>query len=89
MIRKFLDISTGHLTVHTREMIDAGKYDDTLSYTPWHDYGWFVWVPTDQFTYAGCSTDLRNCFDRAKALGCDYILFDRDAQRDEELHYYD
>lgn len=91
-IRKFLDISTGHLPPSERERIDDGEAGP-LAYPHPDGYGWFVYVPEDPDMWQDDEDDdampaLLACMKRARALGCDYILFDCDAPIDEELPVY-
>lgn len=86
-VRTFLDLSTGHLTVETRALLDS---KDAPVPVHRNEHGWLAWVPTDEanlqdtFYYPA---DLVACFKHARALGCDYILFDCDAERDDALDW--
>ncbi|WP_206245703.1 DUF5983 family protein [Novosphingobium terrae] len=48
------------------------------------DYGWFVYVPEDLDAVA-MPDDLRACCERARACGCPWLMFDRDAPALPEL----
>jgi hypothetical protein len=89
-VRKFLDISTGHLTQETRDKLDHGEI--TSTYYPM-TYGWFVWVPDEPMLPENeperWPDDLRECILYARSQGCDYIMFDGDAEYCDELRAYD
>ncbi|MGU9981492.1 hypothetical protein ACJ4V0_15765 [Phreatobacter sp. HK31-P] len=101
MIRKFLDLSTGHLSPAThRWMREQGKI--TASMVTGTDpspaflmgpmpYGWFCWagMEDDADNLGALPKDLRKCIRHAKSSGCDYILFDADASIVAELPTYD
>lgn len=90
-VRKFLDISTGHLRPSTRDAIDAGAFSITAHPHP-DGYGWFIYVPTDPAHFeeveAMPPNDLRRVLDYARAQDCDYVLFDRDAGPIADLPWY-
>lgn len=97
MVRKFLDLSTGHLTQVTRMTLDSlfncewdRRSDDGVhalarkmcgGATP---TGWFVYA-RGEFEAGEIPADLRSCMLAAKRSRCDYILFDADAPLDPRL----
>jgi len=85
MIRKFLDLSTSHIPDADRawlcEQADLNNHDggDVESHhVAAHSCGWWMWAGTDD-TY-GIPEGLMPVCLHARANGCDYILFDRDAE---------
>ncbi|MBB6193172.1 hypothetical protein FHS51_003428 [Sphingobium wenxiniae] len=81
-LRLFLDCSTAHLSPAARTYLD--RMDVISSPTP---YGWFVWAseePGDDV-----QPDLVAVMTRARALGAEYINFDRDADEIDELPTFD
>ena len=78
-VRRFYDLSTAHLSAETIEMLDAGR-GGPMSADP-VEYGWLVWINEDEAAARGLGVpeEMLNIFRIAKAAGCDYILFDRDA----------
>lgn len=83
MIRKFLDLSTGHLCEDTREQLH--KNPAMMQ----NEYGFFIAIPSVQLARRDVPDDLEEIRDLARALGCDYVHFDRDADRLPGLPYYD
>ena len=79
-IRRFLDLSTGHLQASDRLFLEfsavPGKRDGIAAMAG--TYGWFVYVQ-DDWCCEGISDVLWSIFQRARALGCDYVLFDANA----------
>ena len=89
-IRKFLDISTGHLPPSERDRIDDGEVPITSHAHP-EGYGWFVYVPQEPSDWPNireAAPALARCLEHARKLDCDYILFDSDACIDEQLPWY-
>lgn len=87
-VRRFLDLSTGHLKPETRDQLDKGFAPGAL-YPHCEGYGWIMNVPDmiDEADKPG--EDMQACIDKARALRCDYILFDRDAPEIDGLPLYD
>lgn len=96
-IRKFLDLSTGHLRQSTRDLLDEDKGPTLRFEHP--EYGWFVYV-SDDVTDAATGevlpgtddpvpADLADCFALARQLGCEYIMFDIDGGFHPDLPTYD
>jgi hypothetical protein len=95
-IRKFLDLSTCHLTAG-----DAMRLPELEVYglriQP-HDYGWFVSVPQDPeeraiaiktATATGLSDAFVTCIAYAAARDCWWINFDSDGDTDSALPVFD
>ena len=78
-VRLFLDASTRHLEKADRLFLefsaDPGKRDGLAAMAG--TYGWFVYAHDDRCC-EGISDVLWAIFERARALGCDYVLFDAD-----------
>jgi hypothetical protein len=80
----FLDCSTGHLTQQTREWLDARAMLTVLEpekMTHWvagSPYGWFIYADEEP-SGKDFPADLIAVMKYARAAGCAYILFDRDA----------
>ena len=73
-IAKMLTLSTGHLRESTREWIDAAA--GTFASYPKGDYGWFMYAseaPGEDYP-----NELIVCMNRARELGCEWIMFDVD-----------
>ena len=85
-IRRFLDLSTGHLQASDRLFLelsaDPGKRDGIAAMAG--TYGWFVYAQEDRCC-EGISDVLWSIFQRARTLGCDYVLFDADGPELEGL----
>ena len=91
MIRKFLDISSGHLTLDTWTWLDVQFGDDSLR-DPRNcvagelaggrtRYGWFVYAAENPLS--GVPDDLARILAEARKRGADYVLFDCDAVPDQ------
>ena len=89
-IRRFLDLSTAHLEVADRIFLefsaDPGKRDGLAVMAG--TYGWFVYAYDDRCC-EGISDVLWTIFERARALGCDYVLFDADGPVMEGLPVFE
>lgn len=89
--QKFLDISTDHLRTELRDtlFLEDGVWATRLEY----DGCWLMWVPADPAESASqqaalddpIAPDLLAIQVRAREFGCDYVLFHRDAERDDYL----
>ncbi len=79
-IRRFLDLSTAHLQQADRLFLEFPANPGSLgSLTVMAGtYGWFVYAH-DERCCDGISDVPWVIFERARALGCDYGLFDADA----------
>lgn len=96
MIEKMLTLSTAHVSEDTAALLED-TLQQTLGTAPFicfqkDDYGWFVHVPADVSMRESLDTfpeDLRTCMDHARAEGCTWLMFDRDADLVEGLPAYD
>jgi hypothetical protein len=85
-IRTVLDLSTAHLPepLGSHGLADE---DGVIAYPL--PYGWLMWVPPDPDEHAADHPDLPpdvlTIQRYARRLGCDYVLFDRDAERVDDL----
>jgi hypothetical protein len=82
MLRSFLDLSSGHLTLGTRVWLDEVLHDPrhTLSspvYGGITAYGWFVYAPEDPDE--DLPADLVRVLTQARQEGAEYVLLDCDA----------
>ena len=89
VIRAFLDLSTAHLSAATCRILNS--YEGVTAYeTP---YGWLWSVPEQdaaELAHDGdWPSELLPIAQLARAHGCDYVLFDRDAEQTEMLPTYD
>lgn len=85
-IRKFLDISTGHLTLKTREALEAGL--SNVSYAD-HGYGWWIYATEDEDVRQLFPDDIAEICRFARKHDCDWINLDCDAEQIEGLPYYE
>ncbi len=78
-IRRFLDLSTAHLQQADRLFLEFSANPGSLGglAAMAGTYGWFVYAH-DERCCEGISDVLWAIFERARALGCDYVLFDAD-----------
>lgn len=76
-VRRFLDLSTGHLTQATRDLLENHCGPSTIYDHP-EGEGWLVHVPEPDVMppEEEVPADLQACMAKARELGCDYILFD-------------
>jgi hypothetical protein len=83
-VRKFLDISTEHLPYHGQISWPEDAVVQQM------ENGWWVWVPKPAQIAQMCLTDgwLSKILGHASIKGCDYVLFDADAEIDPELPTY-
>ena len=85
-VRHFLDLSTSHLPHDTMQAL-AGLDNVVAHQTA---YGALLWVPDDPTASAHTMDDpvpdeVLTVQLYARSLGCDYVLFDRDAEVDDRL----
>lgn len=91
VIRKFLDLSTAHLPRHIIGILNS--FENIVAYNH-TEYGTFMWVPDDpQESNDGMAepipVEVVAVQLYARNLGCDYVLFDRDAEIDDALPSWD
>lgn len=98
-IRPFLDISTAHVSLETRDWLNARGQETaqhSLNTTEAHPtqwvgftpYGWFVFAP-DEDGSGEIPADLFAVMTYARSRGADYIMFDRDAPTVEDLPLFE
>jgi hypothetical protein len=94
-VRRFLDLSTAHLDEESRDWLELrlggnGMPNEPVFNDAATEVGWWMWVPSEE-KYERDDTPgaLRRLFLHALALGCDYILFDRDAEPSPALPTFD
>ena len=87
-VRKFLDLSTGHLTTATRQRLDSGEFP-TLGMTG--VYGWLCYCDADSMSGVSevWGRDMHDCMALGVKLGVDYIMFDQDGPTYAGLPYYE
>lgn len=95
-VRKFLDLSTVHLTEEQRLFGD--RDGDRASWgsavVDVREYGFLLWVPDDpkdsaESTEEGVPDNVLAIQLYARKHGCDYVLFDADADVDEALAVFE
>ena len=89
-IRRFLDLSTAHLQQADRLFLEFSANPGSLGglAAMAGTYGWFVYAH-DERCCEGISDALWAIFEQARALGCDYVLFDADAPILENLPIFE
>lgn len=92
-IRKYLELSTGHVTKEDRELFDDG--DPKWPFNK-HEYGWWVWVPdilddyqAEMFAESGLSHNVWAAIHYARSHGCDWIRYDCDAIASDDLPFFE
>ncbi len=89
-VRGVPDLSTAHLPDHLGNHGPSGQ-DGVTAYEL--RYGWLMWAPPDLQAYGGGYPDLPPevlaIQRRARGLGCDYVLFDADADQVGDLSTWD
>lgn len=82
-----LDMSTGHLSTSTRNLLTDGLLEGALYY-PKGPWGWFVHVPNKDDgleVNAELPADIKLCLTYAQALKKDWVIFDVDGQTIPDL----
>ncbi len=82
---QMLTLSTNHLTYDT---CNSWLSDESGPAWTKGEYGWFVYGGWSE-TRLPMPKDLRDCLDKVSALGCDWLMFDRDGPLLEGLPVYD
>ncbi len=87
MIRRFLDVSSGHLTPDTWRWLDTQFADEELRDPRNHvaselaggrtRYGWFIYAP--EHPVNATPADLASVFKEARKHRAEYVMFDADA----------
>jgi hypothetical protein len=86
-VRRFLDLSTGHLTQQTREQLESNTLQCTVTYQA-DPYGWWVYVTQDDDILAGFPQELADVIRYARKHGCEWIKLDCEALELEGLPWY-
>jgi len=92
-VRKFLDLSTGHLSPRDRDQLTR-VFDQGPLYAPGSclvgPYGWMIYAEEepDPLTWSEVP-GLAALLARARELDCDYVLLDADGPVDETLPFFD
>ena len=71
-------VSTAHITQGTAAKLAAGEFKDVLSYTPWHNAGWFIHIDDDFTRYADLPDDLAKLMWLVNEQGFNWIHLDPD-----------
>jgi hypothetical protein len=91
MLRTILDLSTAHLPEHLGSHGLSGQ-DGVIAYDL-VGYGWLMWVPQHPDSHAndyrGFPAEVRTIQRYARERGCDYVLFDQDADVLDDLPTWD
>ena len=93
-IIKMLELSTAHVTKQTAEQLDElcsnRNYDDVIVYGK-GEYGWIVYgyPSADYDPPENTPADLQDVITLARERGCYWIMFDRDADKIEDLKTYE
>jgi hypothetical protein len=88
---KVLDLSTAHLpeAVAATLTSDIRGYEGCIAdeHGERGEYGCWVWVPDNPGDWDACKVpdELLRVLLYARGLGCEWVLFDRDAERVAEL----
>lgn len=85
--RKFLTLSTAHVTNETRLILDESPIKDWPVFGFQGVYGWVIYAHDED--YLEIPRDLWGVCEYARKNGCDYIMFDADADMIEELPHYE
>ena len=86
-IRKFLTLSTAHVTNETRLILDETSTKDWPVFGFGGVYGWVIYAHDENL--GEIPEDLWRVIEYARANGCDYVMFDADADMIEELPHYE
>lgn len=86
-VRKFLDLSTGHLTPATRNRLDSTELLGWPVAGGRTAYGYFIYAHEEDDEEI--PDDVWECCQKARELDCEYLLFDADAAEVEGLPTYD
>lgn len=78
-VRHFLDLSTAHLARDDRACLQASSdpHGDVRVYCTATPHGWFLYAHQDR---PDVSENLWELMVEARRRGCEYLLFDRDAE---------
>lgn len=83
-----LDLSTGHLSLDTRQRLERSEDCADLGVT-WRPDGYFLSANPENFRHVDLPPDLLHCVRYAHANGAAFLLFDTDAAQQEGLPWYE
>ena len=86
-IRKFLTLSTSHVTNDTRRILDESKLTDWPVFGFQGVFGWVIYAHEE--TDETIPEELWRVMQYARANGCDYIMFDADADMIDDLPHFE
>lgn len=91
VVRKFLDLSTAHLSREDTEALDSFAEEGSTkgpltSATP---YGWFMYASEEPEIDPDLTPNLLKIVEYARKHDCVYVLFDADAEVDEALPVFE
>lgn len=90
-IHQMLCLSTAHLTLTTRELMDTDALPGSIFF-PKSQHGWFMYVPEQQLLEAVSNdlpSDVIECLSFACKQGMQWLMFDSDGPVVEELALYE
>lgn len=86
-IRSMLVLSTGHVSDETRKILEGEAVKDWPVVGFNGVFGWVIYAHDDDDP--DIPRDLWSVFEYARSKGCDYIMFDADADTIEELPVFE
>ena len=91
-IYRVLALSTGHVSQETAQLMGQGAISKVIIYNK-GDFGWFVHIPDKGMDFkeledSECPADLYRCMKYARDNNCDWLMFDRDVEANEDLPVY-
>lgn len=98
--KSILDISTGHVTLKSREWLDAqavistayrdeAKDEAPISTIAGFGYGWFLTANPSESALERMPEDVKAIVEYARSQRCDYVVLDRDADAVDDLPTYE
>jgi len=98
--KSILDISTGHVTLPSREWLDAqavisaayrdeAKDEAPISTIAGFGYGWFLTANPSESALKRMPEDVKAILAYARSRRCAYVVLDRDADAIDELPSYE
>ena len=89
-VRRMLELCTAHLPEHLGSH-GLSSQDGVIAHHL--TYGWLMWVPPDPRAHAdehpGMPPEVLTIQHYARVRGCDYVLFDADADQVDDLPAWD
>lgn len=91
-IHKMLVISTAHVSLETKELLEGAEFIDAaevpLTLT-WGDYGWLIYAEAEPEEENGFPDDLQRCMDFSKKHDCPWLRLDCDGDQVDGLEHFD